>query len=247
MCSEAFPDCRSCTDSGCKLCDPSHFLTKEGTCSSEACEIYENGKCVSCNSKAGVQYLLQDGECTLNCQAPFSQINSYECAHPCASDEFLHNGNCAKCDVQNCNSCIAPDTCVECSEGEYCNLHCSGSTPVYDYDSMRCVSECSGQHSYTSVEIEAGKKSPHCRQCESTDCVDCSNSATGSVCNECSVSKYGQPQFAYGSMCFEKCPYGTFNEGMKCSSCSENCHDCLHSNECSYCSRGFSLVNGKCV
>jgi hypothetical protein len=107
-CSSEIENCISCSIDGqsCLDCKHGNYLTSNGKCSSDPCEIRsENGECTSCVDKS---MYTQDGICVKKCSQPFTLIDG---ACDCLLGQSLIDGKCSKCSTQNCDKCSSDGSC----------------------------------------------------------------------------------------------------------------------------------------
>jgi len=85
-------------------------------------------------------------------------------------------------------------SCTDCLDNVVCELTCSETTPIHDYNGAgKCVSECGGDNSFVNTVPKNGFRTPYCSWC-GPDCTDCGLSDINSdhyECKECSRSVHG--------------------------------------------------------
>eukprot|EP00930_Biecheleria_cincta_P069288 TRINITY_DN57040_c0_g1_i1.p1 TRINITY_DN57040_c0_g1~~TRINITY_DN57040_c0_g1_i1.p1 ORF type:complete len:3579 (-),score=472.83 TRINITY_DN57040_c0_g1_i1:116-10780(-) len=131
----------------------------------------------------------------------------------------------------NCTTCTSPTVCKECRNGQYL-------TPQ-----KWCDHECP-DGSYKSGEGEVGRECQMCKDPCNT-CVD------ETQCTECKDSLFLTPT----RTCEGDCPNGYYRQvgsggggavGGVCSLCPDPCHSCVSEEECTVCTNGTYLHDGRC-
>lgn len=72
-------------------------------------------------------------------------------------------------------------------------------------------------------------------------CRTCSNSE---YCNSC--NSIDSIKLYYDGLCYDVCPSGTYNKGLSCFDCDNNCKECMQ-DSCTLCHDNKVLLDGMCI
>ena len=172
-CHSVINGCSQCDfdSQTCERCLASYFLSDSGSCVTDPCgERDVFGRCVSCNSKEGLNLYPEGDTCMTFCSSPYV-LKDNKCVHDCKPGMYQSQEGCRSCEVEGCRSCLSKNSCIECEPGSSCSLTCPVGS-VYDYEGEgTCVKQCP-TGAVESWRARAGYNLPYCLYC-SEGCEEC--------------------------------------------------------------------------
>lgn len=276
-CSACSPHCLVCTDGfQCKKCRDG-WMSQNGVCIINNCDIMKGDLCITCRSGF---YPANGGSSCLSCELPCTACSTTQpVCTTCGDGYTLTDG---KCIVPNCVRmnglqcaecstglepsisglvCISCDSpCATCVTG---TQECATCIAGYNLDGTACVMpNCltmNGQLCGVCVKgYYLANDALSCIACQSP-CSSCMETAThctecppgyrlNTILNTCVIDKCDKTSET-GDKCVN-CTEGFFvsESGTTCIQCSTQCKACSQSaNLCTKCNTGYTLESNSCL
>jgi hypothetical protein len=183
---------------------------------------------------------------------------------PCATNEFLSNGNCMKC-PSKCATCESSVKCLTCESNLSINQNsglCGTVCPPGQFDNngtcAPCSTNCATCLYYNKcLTCANGKRLNSLQVCE-IDCppnqyasndqcfncpTNCETCSSPNICKTCQGNAILNAQ----SLCDLKCSTNQFLLNGSCESCPGSCSSCNDKKTCTGCINGYFSFNGECV
>jgi hypothetical protein len=245
---------------------PTTYFNDEGTCSPciEHCDLCtENFKVYP--KQQGQEQLRSCEKCT---NGYYYSEDSDECVSNCPTGQSPFDGECVKCQADNCKACVNEVTsCSSCPSGMYlykgdCVTPCPTKTYVDGDSCSDCAGDCQTcenpnecKSCPTGLILNDGRCTSECddgeapvngkcEKCLVSDCKSC-NPVDLNECFICEENMYLSPE----SKCVSDCPQGYYadKDSGKCVECSgEHCATCPDGEKCTKCEDGYVIQNGVC-
>lgn len=258
ICISCKSNCLTCSSDGtCTKCNFGFYLkTEDNTCTAcnENCKECSKTECISCfdgfslNSlKACVSCNLEKcdkcelvGKCS-TCSNGYS-LNSILFTCGCSDSQYLDVNTCKNCNakINNCYSCIEPNTCLKCEDNYYLKSNACVKCPFDDKCAECTETKClkckfgyfmSGNNTCSTCFQDCAT----CLSAESNKCLSCNQNFFLSDNNECLSSicptKYANCQYCKrdpNSFLFvcAICKDNFYLAGDTCDICHPTCLTC---------------------
>ena len=280
-CEQCADHCTKCTEpSKCTSCEKEYGLF-EGKCIKPCPTTYFNdeGVCTPCIDHCDLctenfkLYSRQPGQeeiksCEKCSNGYYYSEDTDDCVSTCPTGQSPYNGECVKCEADNCNDCVNEITsCSSCPSGMYLYKgDCVTPCPIKTYIDGEYCNECAGdcqtcenpnecKSCPTGLVLNEGRctsdcdegQAPvngKCEKCQVDDCKSC-NPVNLKECFVCNDNLYLNAE----GNCVKECANGYYEDqdSGKCIECDgEYCDKCPNGDKCTKCQDGYVLQNGVC-